>query len=72
MSLPAEHHRCWARLAGGGLGRLKSEFLALQLLATRLRRSTATDEAKESEVRAFFIKYERALVKEIAQLPMVV
>lgn len=71
MSLPPNHHRCWARLASGGLERLKSEFLALQLLATRLRRSTATAEAKESEIRAFFIKYERALVKEIAQLPTV-
>ena len=68
MSLPPNNHRCWQRLASGGLASVKTNFLGLQLMVTRLSRSPATPAAKEVEIRTFFTKYEHALGNEIEQL----
>ena len=43
-------------------------MLAAQLLAKRVERSTDPIPAKAAEIRAFFVKYERLLADEIAQL----
>ena len=59
---------CWQSLATGGMQRLQTPLLAAQLLAKRVERSTDPIPAKAAEIRAFFVKYERLLADEIAQL----
>jgi hypothetical protein len=68
MSVPAPNHTCWQRLATGGLSRLNTQNLGAQLLAKRLERSTDPVNVKAAEIHAFFVKWERVLTQELAQL----
>jgi hypothetical protein len=68
MALPSSSHPCWSRAAGGGLARIQTSNLALQLLVKRLDRSTDPVTQKASEIQAFFTKWERILSAEIDQL----
>lgn len=68
MALPNSTHPCWSRAAGGGLARIQTSNLALQLLVKRLERSTDAAPQKASEIQAFFTKWERILSTEIDQL----
>ena len=68
MSLPPPTHPCWKRLVSGGISRLKTDQLALQLLCSRLARAETPIEQRCSEVVAFFARFERILGREIAQL----
>lgn len=68
MSLPPASAPCWERLAAGGIQRLKSPLLAAQLLAKRVERSPDPVSVKSKEIYAFFVKYERLLNDEIAQI----
>ena len=67
MSLPAVQSPVWQRLASGALARIRTENLALQLMAKRLERSPATPAQKAAEVHAYFTKWERVLQQEIQQ-----
>ena len=40
MAIPSPTHPCWSRAAGGGLARIQTSNLALQLMVKRLERST--------------------------------
>ncbi|AYR23710.1 hypothetical protein [Herbaspirillum rubrisubalbicans] len=66
MALPALHHPCWQKLANGGLAKLESQNLGAQLLVKRLERSQAPIAERAAEVHAFFVKWERILVREIS------
>ena len=68
MAIPSSSHPCWARAAGGGLARIQTSNLAMQLLVKRLERSTDPSPQKVSEIQAFFAKWERILSTEIDQL----
>jgi len=68
MPLPAPSHPCWTRAAGGGLSRIETTNLAMQMLIDRMERSTDPVPQKALEVQAFFAKWERMLSSEIAQL----
>lgn len=68
MALPNSTHPCWSRAAGGGLARIQTSNLAMQLLVKRLERSTDPAPQKASEIQAFFTKWERILSAEIDQL----
>lgn len=68
MALPSPSHPCWSRAASGGLARIQTTNLALQLLVKRMERSTEPALMKASEIQAFFAKWERILAAEIDQL----
>jgi hypothetical protein len=68
MALPSSDHPCWQKLANGGLARLNTHQLALQLMNKRLERSTDPVTTKAAEVHEFFVKWERALGSEIQQI----
>ncbi len=68
MALPSPTHPCWTRAASGGLARIQTSNLALQLLVKRLDRSTDPAPHKASEIQAFFAKWERILASEVDQL----
>lgn len=68
MALPASSHPCWSKAASGGLARIQTSNLALQLLVKRLDRSPDPAAQKASEIQAFFAKWERILASEIDQL----
>jgi len=68
MAIPSSSHPCWARAASGGLARIQTTNLAMQLLVKRLERSTDPAPQKASEIQAFFAKWERILSTEIDQL----
>jgi hypothetical protein len=68
MSLPSPDQPCWQKLATGGISRIKTQQLSIQLMAKRLERSTDTVTAKAAEVYSFFVKWERSLTSEIQQL----
>lgn len=68
MAIPPRSHPVWLRLAGGGLEKLKTDNLGVQLMATRLRRAAESPGAKATQIHDFFAKWERTLAGEIAQL----
>ena len=68
MALPPSDHSCWQRLASGGIARLNTQQLVLQLMSKRLERSTDPITVKAAEVHAFFVKWERTLGSEIQQI----
>lgn len=68
MALPPNNHPCWAKTASGGLAKIDTTNLALQLMAKRLERSTDPVATKVGEIQAFFSKWERMLGWEIEQL----
>ncbi|HEY8907254.1 MAG TPA: hypothetical protein VIM63_14585 [Rhodoferax sp.] len=68
MALPSSDHPCWQKLANGGLARLNTQQLVLQLMSKRLERSTDPVTTKAAEVHAFFVKWERTLGSEIQQI----
>jgi len=68
MALPSPTHPCWSKAASGGLARIQTSNLALQLLVKRLDRSTDPASQKASEIQAFFAKWERILGAEVEQL----
>ena len=68
MALPSPTHPCWTRAASGGLARIQTSNLAMQLLAKRIERSTDPASQKASEIQAFFTKWERILASEVDQL----
>lgn len=68
MTIPASNHPCWSRAVAGGLARIKSTNLAMQLLAKNIERSTAPTPEKVAQLQAFFAKWERILGSEIDQL----
>ncbi len=70
-TVPPFNHPCWQRLANGSLARLKTQHLGTQLLAKRIERSTDPVGTKAAEIHAFFVKWERILPNEVAQLTAV-
>ncbi len=68
MPLPAATHPIWQRLAAGAITKIKTQFLAIQLMTKRLEQSSASIATKAGEIYAFFVKFERILVGEIQQL----
>ncbi len=68
MTIPPSNHPCWSRAATGGLARIKSTNLAMQLLAKNIERSTDPTPQKAAQIQAFFAKWERILGSEIDQL----
>jgi hypothetical protein len=68
MALPSPTHPCWSRAASGGLARIQTTNLAMQLLAKRIERSPDPAGQKAAEIQAFFAKWERILASEIDQL----
>jgi hypothetical protein len=68
MALPSNTHPCWSRAASGGLARIQTSNLAMQLLAKRIERSTDPVSQKAAEIQAFFVKWERILASETDQL----
>ena len=68
MAIPPNTHACWQKLASVGLGRIKTDNLAVQLMAKRIERSADPIALRASEIHAFFAKFERLLPSEIAQL----
>ena len=68
MALPSPTHPCWTRAASGGLARIQTSNLAMQLLAKRIERSTDPASQKAAEIQAFFTKWERILASEVDQL----
>jgi hypothetical protein len=68
MAIPSSSHPCWSRAASGGLARIQTSNLALQLMVKRLDRSADPAPQKSSEIQAFFAKWERILGSEIDQL----
>lgn len=68
MTLPSNSHPCWSRAASGGLARIQTSNLAMQLLAKRVERSADPVSQKTAEIQAFFVKWERILASEIDQL----
>ncbi len=67
MSLPSPSAPCWQRLAGGGLMRIRTDNIGLQMLAKRLERSPAAPVEKAAEIHEFFAKWQGSLTHEIAQ-----
>jgi hypothetical protein len=67
-AVPPLSNPCWARLANGGLKRLKTNHLATQFLVKRLERSTDPVPVKAAEIHAFFAKWERILTAELDQI----
>ncbi len=68
MAIPSPSHPCWSRAASGGLARIQTSNLALQLLVKRMERSADSATQKASEIQAFFTKWERILASEVDQL----
>ena len=68
MALPSSSHPCWSRAASGGLARIQTSNLAMQLLTKRIERSTDPVAQKAAEIQAFFTKWERMLSSETDQL----
>jgi hypothetical protein len=68
MPLPTPDQPCWQKLATGGISRIRTQQLSIQLMAKRLERSTDSVTAKAAEVYAFFTKWERSLASEIQQI----
>lgn len=68
MSIPDKSHPCWQRLASGGLARLKTQHLGMQLMTQRLELSKSPLDEKAGEIHAFFCKWERSLGSELKQL----
>lgn len=68
MALPPPDHSCWQKLASGGLAKLSTQQLSLQLMGKRMERSTDAVSVKAAEVHAFFVKWERTLGNEIQQI----
>jgi len=68
MALPSKSAPCWQKLATGGLKRLRTTNLGAQMLSQRLEMSKLSPMQKAEEVYDFFVKWERGLANEIAQL----
>lgn len=68
MELPPSHSVCWRRLAEGGLMRLHTDQLAIQMMTKRLERSGYPVSRRAEEIYCFFQKWQRGLADEIAQL----
>jgi|GEM_PF-1678754 len=68
MALPSKSAPCWQKLATGGLKRLRTTNLGAQMLSQRLEMSKLSPMQKADEVYDFFVKWERGLANEIAQL----
>jgi len=68
VSVPPLYNPCWARLANGGLKRLKTNHLGTQFLIKRMERSTDSAAVKAAEIHAFFVKWERILTAELEQI----
>ncbi len=68
MSLPPQGSAVWGRLASGGLSRLQTSHLGTQMLIKRLELSPSPPAAKATEIYNYFVKWERSLANEVAQL----
>lgn len=68
MSLPTVNEPIWQRLASGGLARVKSQNLGIQMLTKRMERSPDDLNQKAREIHAFFTKWQGGLKDEIAQI----
>jgi hypothetical protein len=55
-------------MASGGMSRLKTQQLGIQLMTKRLERSTESVSTKAAEIHAYFVKWERTLANEVTQL----
>jgi len=71
MDLPPSHAPCWRRLAEGGLSRIRTDNVAMQMMTKRLERSVDPASLKAGEIYCFFEKWQRSLQNEIAQLARV-
>lgn len=67
MAVPPPEAACWQRLATGGLARIRTDNMGIQMMAKRFERSTDPLSAKVKELHFFFSKWEGGLKNEIAQ-----
>lgn len=68
MPLPPKTAPVWQKLANGGLKLLSSSNLGMQMLTQRIEMSKLAPAQKLDEIYAFFVKWERGLSNEVAQL----
>ncbi|RVU03876.1 hypothetical protein EOE18_13515 [Novosphingobium umbonatum] len=68
MALPPKSAPVWQKLASGGMKKLRTSNLGAQMLSQRLELSKLPITQKADEVYDFFVKWERGLTNEIAQL----
>jgi hypothetical protein len=68
MAIPSPNAPCWQRLASGGLSQLKTDNLATQMLIKRMELSRMPAAEKSREIYNYFVKWERGLATEVAQL----
>ena len=66
--IPPAEHRCWLHLSSSASPGIQTRQLGLQLLFKRLQGESLSAAAKAREVHAFFLKYQKILGPEIAQL----
>ena len=62
------HYPVWQRLARGGLKRLQTKHLGIQLMTKRLDRERTPVETQALEIHTFFDKWQRVLGAEMQQL----
>ncbi len=68
MALPPKTAPCWQKLASGGMKKLRTSNLGAQMLSQRMELSKLPPAQKADEIYSFFVKWERGLANEIAQL----
>ncbi|MBC2607354.1 hypothetical protein [Pelagicoccus albus] len=66
--IPPQAAPCWKRFAAKGLNGFETKMLGLQLLFKRFELESLPVEKRVQQLHAFFVKYEKILQKEIAQL----
>lgn len=67
MAVPPPDAPCWQRLASGGLSRIRTDNMGVQMMAKRFERSSEPLSDKARELHFFFSKWEGGLKNEIAQ-----
>ena len=68
MALPPKTAPCWQKMASGGMKKLRTSNLGAQMLSQRMELSKLPPAQKADEIYNFFVKWERGLANEIAQL----
>jgi hypothetical protein len=68
MAIPGKSDPCWTKLANGGLDRIPTQQLSVNLLRQRLARSPAPSSEKAEEIRRFFETFERVLQSELSHI----
>ncbi len=68
MSLPNPEHPCWGRLIDSQLPQFKTRQAALMFLLKKVQNPSEPPQQRKKALYDFFVKYQRVLDAEIAQL----